>query len=235
MMPSAKRGGMVPLGISSSCNTEQTYLLKGGLNVKRVTIAFIATLIVAGALPALAAFSLNVPLVAAVPAAPASSFPDGAVAKLDWNLTEGHTAQEPATATLVSDGKYLYVRFDVTQTAPLIGLDGGDNVAVDLWPNGETGDKYRFGVGLSGAHTTDSTTNTTGWESTESTHPGGYQVTMKIPMSAVGSANSARVQFSRWIASTGELQVWAHSAAASDVAQAGTLTISGSVGVTTDR
>lgn len=67
---------------------------------------------------------------------------------------------------------------------------------------------------------------------TESTHPSGYQVTMKIPLSAVASTNAARVQLSRWIAATGELQVWAHNAAASDVAQAGTLTISGSVGTT---
>ena len=203
--------------------------------MNRVMIAFAATLTIAGALPALAAFSLNVPLVAAIPTAPTSSFPAGATAKLDWNLTEGHTAEEPATAALVSDGKYLYVRFDVTQTAPLIGLDGGDNVAVDLWPDGESGEHYRFGVGLSGAHTADSTTNTAGWESTESTHPGGYQVTMKIPMTAVASPNTARVQFSRWIASTGELQVWAHSTAESDVAQAGTLTIGGSVSATTDR
>jgi hypothetical protein len=133
----------------------------------------------------------------------------------------------------VSDGKYLYVRFDVTQTAPLIGLAGGDYVAIALWPNGDSGDLYRFGVGLSGARTTDSTANTTDWESTESTHPGGYQVTMKIPTSAIASTNGVRVQFSRWIASTGELQVWAHNTAASDVAQAGTLTISGSVGAAT--
>jgi hypothetical protein len=198
--------------------------------VKRALIAFIGTMIAAGALPALAEFSLNVPLVAAIPAAPASTFPSGAVAKLDWNLTDGHTADEPATATLVSDGKNLYIRFDVTQTAPLIGLAGGDNVTVDLWPNGENGDSYRFGVGLNGTRTIDSTANTIGWEATESTHPGGYQVTMKIPMSTVATTNAVRVQFSRWTASTGELQVWAHNADASDVAQAGTLTISGSLG-----
>jgi hypothetical protein len=200
--------------------------------MKRVIVALIVTMIAAGAAPALAEFSLNVPLVSSVSTAPTSRFPSGAVAKLDWNSTEGHTADEPATATLVSDGRYLYVRFDVTQTAPLIGLDGGDNVAIDLWPKGESDDLYRFGVGLSGARTTDSTPNTAAWEATESTHPGGYQVTMKIPVTAV-SSNAVRVQLSRWIASTGELQVWAHSSAESDVAQAGTLTISGVVGAAT--
>jgi hypothetical protein len=200
--------------------------------VKRIQAALILTVFAATAAPALAAFALNVPLAANVSTVPGSRFPDGAIAKLDWNSTEGHTANEPATATLVSDGHALYVRFDVTQTAPMIGLAGGDNVAVDLWPNGESGDVYRFGVGLSGARTADSTANTIGWEATESTHPGGYQVTMKIPISAV-SANVVRVQLSRWIASTGELQVWAHNAAETDVAQAGTLTIAGSVGAAT--
>ena len=191
--------------------------------MKRVFLALVATLAAAGAAPALAEFSLNVPVVSTVSTISGSSFPRGTVAKLDWNETEGRTADEPATVTLVSDRRFLYVRFDVTQTAPLIGLAGGDNVAIDLWPNGD-GAAYRFGVGLSGARTPDSTANTADWEAAESTHPGGYQVTMKIPLTAA-STNGARVQLSRWIASTGELQVWAHSDAESDVAQAGILTI----------
>jgi hypothetical protein len=198
--------------------------------VKRILTALFGTLIAAGALPALAAFSLNVPLVADIPAASASSFRSGAVAKLGWNSTEGHTADEPATATLVSDGKYLYVQFDVTQTAPLIGLAGGDSVGVVLWPSGKDGDLYRLGVGLSGWRTADSTSNTTGWETTESTRSGGYSAVIKIPMSIIPSTNAARVQFSRSIASTGEVQVWAHNDAASEVDQAGTLAVSGSVG-----
>jgi hypothetical protein len=198
--------------------------------VKRIFTAFIATMMIAaGALPALAAFSLNVPLVAGASVTLASSF-RGAVAKLSWNSTDGHTAEEPATATLVSDGQHLYVRFDVTQSAPLIGLAGGDYVAIDLWPDGEGSDLHRFGVGLNGARTTDSTANTTGWEANETTRPGGYTVTMKIPVTDVPSTSAVRVQFSRWIASTGELQVWAHSSAASNLAEAGTLMVSGSVG-----
>jgi hypothetical protein len=198
--------------------------------LKRILLALIASLMAAGSLSALAAFSLSVPVVAAVPPASASSFPNGVVAKLDWDLTDGQNTSEPATATLVRDGKYFYVRFDATQTAPMIGLAGGDSVAINLWPNGQSGELYRFGVGLSGAHTLDSTANTADWEATESTHPGGYSVTMKIPMSVVPSTSAVRVQFSRWIASTGELQVWAHSSAATDVDQAGSLTFSSSVG-----
>lgn len=196
--------------------------------MKRILAAFIGTMLAAGASPALAAFSLSVPLVASAP----TSFPNGAVAELAWNSTEGRPAEQPATAKLLSDGKYLYVRFDVTQSAPLIGFDGGDNVTVDLWPDGEGGDLHRFGIGLNGARTADSTANTASWDATESTRPGGYSVTMKIPMSAVPSTNGVRVQFSRWIASTGELQVWAHGGA-SDGDQSGTLTVGGSVGAAT--
>jgi hypothetical protein len=198
--------------------------------VKRILTALVATTIAAGALPALAAFSLNVPLVAAVPAS-ASSIPSGAVAKLDWNSSQSRSADEPATATLVNDGKYLYVRFDVAQSAPLIGGEGGDNVAVDLWPNGQNGDQYRLGIAVGGARTADSTANTAGWEASESTRTGGYSVTMKIPMSVLPNANDVRAQFSRWTVSTGELQVWAHGAGDTD--QTGSLTLGGSVGAAT--
>ena len=75
--------------------------------MKRILPALVGTLIAIGALPALAAFSLDVPLVAAFPVAAGSNFRSSTVAKLAWNSTEGHTAEEPATATLLSDGKYL--------------------------------------------------------------------------------------------------------------------------------
>lgn len=198
--------------------------------MKRILTAFVATMIAAGALPALAAFSLNVPLVASVPTS-ASSIPSAAVAKLDWNSSENRSADEPAKATLFNDGNFLYVRFDVTQSAPLIGGETGDSVAVDLWPNGQNGDQYRLGIAVGGARTADSTANTAGWEASESTHAGGYSVSMKIPLSALPNPNNLRAQFSRWIVSTGELQVWAHGPGEAD--QTGGLTLNGSVGAAT--
>ena len=203
---------------------------KENIIVKRTLIALAGALVAAGALPALAASSLNVPVVAAAPSSSAG-FSGGATAQLSWNATDSRaTDGQPATASVISDGKYLYVRFDASQTAPMIGSAGGDSVAIDLWPNGTSGDVYHYGVGLDGSRTTESTANTAGWESSVATRAGGYTVTMKIPMSVVSAGSSSQVQFSRWIASTGEAQVWAHSGGSSDVAQAGALTFASSVG-----
>jgi hypothetical protein len=199
--------------------------------VKRIFLALIAALILAGSLPALAAFSLRVPLVAADPGlASTSSFPTAAVAKLDWDSTNAQSASEPASVSVVTDGSFVYVRFDVPQREQIIGFEGGDNVAVDLLPNGQSGDVYHFAVSPSGARSTSSSANTAEWGSSGSTHAGGYSVTMKIPKSAFGGTNTLQAQFTRFIASTGELQVWAHGG--SDIAQTGTLSFASAVGTT---
>jgi hypothetical protein len=129
---------------------------------------------------------------------------------------------------LVSDGQALYVRFDVSQTFdPIEGFDGGDSVAVDLWD--ASGTRSHLGVSLSGAHTSDSTPDTAGWETAVATRTGGYTVTMKVPL---GTAPGSRVQFSRWISASGQEQVWSHdtSRPSDDLAQAGTLTFASSAG-----
>ncbi|HTU83779.1 MAG TPA: hypothetical protein VMF61_16775 [Candidatus Acidoferrales bacterium] len=197
--------------------------------MKRLTLTLAAAaLLAASALPAIASDTLTVPTVASAPSG-TSGF-SGAVASVDWNATDRRRADEPATVNAVSDGKYLYVRFDVPQREPMIGGSGGDYVAIDLWPNGQDGDVYHYGVDIGGTRTSDSTPNTAGWDATASAHPGGYTVTMRIPASAAQGNGTSQVQFSRWIASTGELQTWAHGAGGTDVAQAGTLVIASSVG-----
>ncbi len=192
------------------------------------SIVVAAALFAACALPAAAASSLTVPLVASAPS-PTGAFPAGAVATLDWNATEQRRADEPAIAHAVSDGTNLYVRFDVSQREPMIGNAGGDNVVVDLWPDGPSGSEYRFGVDLDGTYTADSTANTADWGATTSTHAGGYTVTMRIPLAAIRGSNS-QVQFERWIASTGELQLWSHGNGSDAVAQAGSIAFASSVG-----
>jgi hypothetical protein len=184
------------------------------------------------AAPALAATSLNVPTVASAPSLDphaASAFANAGTATLAFTPTGGK-ATEPATIHVERDSSALYVRFDVSQREPIIGFAGGDAVAVDVWSNGESGDRYHLGVGVDGKHTADSTDNTASWEAQAASHSGGYTVTMKIPLSAVGSAS--RVQFSRWLASTGEVQVWSHDGgqASDELAQAGTLTFVTAVG-----
>ena len=200
--------------------------------MKRSILALAGVLALAAtAMPALAAMSLDVPLVATAPSLDphaTSAFNGSATAQLVSYNNQSNAADEPATVRLLSDGKALYVRFDVTQRyEPLEGLDGGDSVAVDFWSGG---DRYHLGVGLNGAHTSDSTPNTTDWATAVATRSGGYTATIKVPQDV---ATGAHAQFSRWISSAGELQVWSHDAsapAADELAQAGTLTFASSVG-----
>ena len=184
------------------------------------------------AAPAFAATSLDVPAVASAPSldphAP-SAFGNAGTATLSFDASGGR-ATEPATVHVVRDSSALYVRFDVSQREQLIGFAGGDSVAIDVWPAANTGERYHLGVGLDGKHSADSTANTSSWETAAASSAGGYTVTMKIPLSALGS--SSHVQFSRWISTTGELQLWSHDGgqAADDLAQAGTLTFASSLG-----
>lgn len=184
------------------------------------------------AAPAFAATSLDVPLVASAPSldphAP-SAFGKAGTATLAFDA-DGGRATEPATVHVVRDSSSLYVRFDVPQTEQLIGFSGGDSVAIDVWPAGSTGERYHLGVGLDGKHNDDSTANTASWDAAAASGNGGYTVTMKIPLSVLGP--SSRVQFSRWLSSTGELQLWSHDGGqtADDLAQAGTLTLASAVG-----
>lgn len=183
------------------------------------------------AAPAFAATSLDVPTVASAPSldphAP-SAWGNAGTATLAFDSSGGR-ANEPATVHVVRDGTSLYVRFDVPQREQIMGYQGGDSVAIDLWPSG-SGDRTHLGVSLDGKHSVDSTENTANWDTAAATSSNGYVVTMKIPLSALGS--SSRVQFSRWNATTGEMQLWSHDGgqAADDLAQAGTLTFASSVG-----
>jgi hypothetical protein len=200
--------------------------------VKRSIFALAGALSLAiSAAPAFAATTLNVPTVASAPSLdPHAAFGNGGTATLAFDASSGARADEPATVHVVRDSPTLYVRFDVPQREQLVGFAGGDSVAIDVWPGGNSGDRYHLGVGLDGKHTADSTANTAGWDTAAASLSGGYAVTMKIPLSAVGS--SSRVQFSRWIATTGVVQLWSHDGGqtADELAQAGTLTFTSAVG-----
>ena len=201
--------------------------------MKRSILAIAGALSMAmSAAPAFAATSLDVPTVASAPSLDphaASAFGNAGTATLSFDQSGGR-ANEPATVHVVRDASALYVRFDVPQREQIIGFAGGDSVAIDLWPGGSSGDRYHLGVSLDGKHTSDSTANTADWDTAAASSSNGYIVTMKIPLNALGS--TSRVQFSRWNATTGELQLWSHDGgqAADDLAQAGTLTFASSVG-----
>lgn len=192
--------------------------------MKPIVAAVAAALLAATTLPAAAA-TLN------IPASGSASVTLGFDSSSD-------SSDEAATVHVNSDGKYLYLKFDVPQREPMIGTNG-DNVAVELWPTGADGQVFRFGMNLDGSHTSDSTSNTASWEGSAATHPGSYTVTMKIPLDAVhGLGGSAsRIQFTRFIASTGDEQTWSHDGKASsdEVAQAGTLTFASATTASTGQ
>jgi hypothetical protein len=200
--------------------------------LRNYIVAVAVALVARASLPALAVSTLDVPIVAGAPA----EFSKAAVAEIGWDPQNNGPADEAATAHVYGDGTTIFVRFDVPQREVLEGSEGGDCVAIDLWPKGASGEYYRLGVNLDGSHTDDSTANTVNWGVAKSTHVGGYSVTISIPMSVVTTTSTpVLVQFSRWIAFTAEEQIWSHNSANAsleDIAQAGTMILESPLGFT---
>jgi len=209
------------------------------LTVKRTLIALVAALLATGAAPVLAASSIDVPVASNAPTidprADEMAFDPAAIAQLSWNTTKSNAASESTTARVVTDGKFLYVRFDAQQNER-IGSD--DAVWVDFWPSGANGTFYRFAAMPDGTPKATASNGATvpAWQTSGATFVGGYTVTMKIPLAALRGAQASgpwNVQFARSIGATGQQLVWSHGeavASADDVAQAGTMTLPASVG-----
>jgi hypothetical protein len=193
--------------------------------MKRLVSTFVGALLATTAIPAFAATALAVPVGSST------------VAQISWDATNSRSSDEPATVHVSNDGKDLILNFDVPQRETIIGSAAGDSVAVDIWPGGSSSDLYRLGVNLDGTRTSDSTPNTSNWEASAQTHPGSYNVTVKIPLDSVSGlgGGDTRIQFSRWISSTADEQTWSHSSGAGDddVAQAGSLSLGSSAAATT--
>jgi hypothetical protein len=216
--------------------------------MKRTVIALVGALFAAGSVPALAASSIEVPVSATAPSvdprADDTAFDPAAVAQLSWNGAKSRAATEPTIARISTDGKYLYVRFDASQnerivsSQPVDGKSAGDLVWVDLWPSGASGSLYRFAASPDGSSSATASNGAVvpAWQASGASYPGGYTVTMKIPLAGLRGARGAgswNVQFARSIAATGERLVWSHDgtvASADDAAQAGTMTLPSAVG-----
>ena len=181
--------------------------------------------------------TLNVPVVQTAPPlspkAPPAAWSQDPSASLQWDVAHARGATDPTTVHVSTDGKYLYVRFDAVQHEPVIAsqhsddtvaggsnINGGiawpdDAVWVDLWPTGPGGFQYEFESNPIGAHNEASSENTSfapQWQSYGSIDNRGYTVTMAIPMSVVHGAHAGswRMQFVRYVRSTGELNVWSY-------------------------
>jgi hypothetical protein len=142
---------------------------------------------------------------------------------LPWDASDQRPASEPTTAYILTDGKFIYVRFDVKQREALlaqqhtnnVGDGTDDEVWIDLWPTGNNGFFYQFAATSNGTHFQYSSENSIyqpNWDSYGAVYLGGFAVTMKIPievMRGVGSG-SWKAQLVRVVRSTGEHQVWAY-------------------------
>jgi hypothetical protein len=185
------------------------------------------------------------------PSAGLAAWPASSAAPLRWDVGHARLAQEPTTVHVSTDGRFLYVRFDATQHEPVLvaqhsddtvtggsNINGGiawtdDAVWVDLWPKGPAGFQYQFESNPNGAHNEASSENSSfapHWESHGAPTNGGYTVTMAIPFAVVHGAHPGmwRIQFVRYIRSTGALNVWSYDVAQTnpdDAARAGNVTI----------
>ncbi len=185
------------------------------------------------------------------PSTTADAWNKATSAPLKWDVGHARASQDATMVHVTTDGKYLYVRFDAQQRESLMAaqhsddtvaggsnINGGiawtdDAVWVDLWPTGPAGFQYQFESNPNGAHNEASTENTAfapAWESRGAATSGGYVVTMAIPLRVIHGAHAGtwRVQFVRYVRSTGELDVWSYDQSQTnpdDPARAGRLDI----------
>lgn len=145
------------------------------------------------------------------------------VAHLTYDLRTHQPASDTTTDYVMTDGTYLYVGVDAKQRIPVraqqhtnnVGLDTDDEVQIDLWPNGTSGFQYVFIATPLGTHYQFSSENTSfepTWYSAGRVTPGGFTVTMKIPLSVMHSSGGGtwRVQFARLIEATNNDLVWSY-------------------------
>jgi len=114
---------------------------------------------------------ITVPVVTSAPAMDGTLsdplWQKAATATLGYDVNFHQPAKEPTTAYILTDGKYLYVAFDVKTKAPIsaqehtngVGMDVDDEVQVDLWPGGDQGFMYKFTSTPIGTHYQFSTEN----------------------------------------------------------------------------
>lgn len=158
---------------------------------------------------------------------------------LDHNLKNRSVADQATTAYLLTDARYLYIGFDAKQTGPIqasqhtndTGGGTDDVVTAYLWPNGQNGFAYTFTSNPIGTHYQYSSENTSyapSWLSSGKLVPGGYTVTMRIPLAAMrGGGKSWRVALERYQIATLNDYVWPYDPAEGgpgNVVYSGTMT-----------
>ena len=157
------------------------------------------------------------------------------VVTLSWDVGHARAASDPTTVRILSDGKFIYVRFEAEQQSSIVAtqhsndsVTGGSNIGggiawpddsvwIDLWPTGPGGFQYQFESNVNGAHNESSSENVDfapAWQSHGAIVDGGYVVTMAIPLRVIHGAHAGawRLQFARYVRSAGDLDVWSYEA-----------------------
>ena len=205
-----------------------------------VACAFLGTTI--GALAADAP-SVALPVLAHAPPSDGRIGPawsDAASVMLAHDFTNRRAAGEPTTVRIAQTADAILVAFDVVQSEPLeastvtnlSSVTSDDYVEVELSPNGPLGFQYAFYANPRAARYQTSSENSAyspPWDAAAVRRPGGYSVTMRIPLSIIRSGGRSvwRAQFVRATVHANALDVWSYDARASSVSDAtffGTLT-----------
>lgn len=128
-------------------------------------------------------------------------------------------ADQATTAYLMADARYLYVGFDAKQSTSIsaaqhtddVGAGTDDTVTVYLWPSGQSGFAYTFTSNPIGTHYQSSSENQSyapTWSSAGKLIPGGYSVTMRIPLAALRGGHDWHVALERFAVATLDDYVW---------------------------
>jgi hypothetical protein len=171
--------------------------------------------------------SVRVPVTASPPPIDGNidnpAWKNAAVVQLAYNLRDHKAAPDKTTDYIMSDGTYVYVGVRAQQSGTVralqhtndVGVDTDDEVQIDLWPNGTGGFRYLFISTALGTHYQFSSENNSydpTWWSAGKIVPGGFTVTMKIPLSIMHGSGAGRwhVQFARLIMATNDDLVWSY-------------------------
>ncbi len=210
-------------------------------------LALAATAIVLILRPALAADdplpALAVPQLTAAPPVDGtigSAWATAASAALTTDFTNRRPADEPTAVRIAQDASGVDIAFDVTQRETIVAatttngssVTNDDYVEVALSPNGPQGFQYAFYANPRGARYQTSSENSAyapPWSAAVTTRPGGYTVTMRIPLAIIrsGGRTTWRAQFLRATVHANALDVWSFASRASSSSDAtffGTLT-----------
>jgi hypothetical protein len=186
--------------------------------------------------------AITVPVLDAVPSmsgALDATWQKAAQFTLDTDFTNRRPAAEPTKVYVGQENGNLDIAFDVQQKESQIASQetnsssvlGDDYVGAYFYPQGVSGISYTFIANPHGARFQTSSENTAyspQWVSLGHGTPGGYVVTMRIPLGIMrsGGSTSWRAQFIRENVSTNSLDVWsfdARSSSAGDPIFAGTI------------